>query len=215
MSALARAQLNRSSLDSLYSLEGGFASSPAKRPLMPNLDFEKSLTVVEDDGSASELSVLKMQFESIKKQNDVLESALQKLTTTVEKQSALIMKLQMGKTTDSTDEVLKTLEGDNDILRRRIRALEGELSDVAFETRKSMFKPDASKPKAPSTPPSGYQSVSIGQLQEQIKHYEMERSSVRRLIGLGVKTAAGKVGQAVSLFNPVRNLKSWGNMCAA
>lgn len=196
--------------DSLYSLEGGLAS-PAKKPLMPNLEIENSLTVVDDDGSASELAVLKMQFESIKKQNDVLESALQKLTTTVEKQSALIMKLQMGKTSDLTEDANKILEDDNGILRRRIRALEGELSDVAFETRKSMSKTDVAEPKAPSIPPSGFQSVSVDQLRDQIK---LERSSVRRLFGLGVMRAAGKVGQAVSLFNPARNLKSWGNMWA-
>ena len=179
---------------------------------MPNLEIENSLTVV-DDGSASELAVLKMQFESIKKQNDVLESALQKLTTTVEKQSALIMKLQLGEN-NLTDGVKKSLEDDNGILRRRIRALEGELSDVAFETRKSMSKPVVAEPKAPSTPPNGYQGVSIDQLQEKIKQYELERSSVRRLIGLSVNRAAGKVGQAVSMFNPTRNLKSWGNMWA-
>jgi len=199
--------------DSLYSLEGGLAI-PAKKPLMPNLEIENSLTVVDDDDSASELAVLKMQFESIKKQNDVLESALQKLTTTVEKQSALIMKLQLGKSSDLTEGANKILEDDNGILRRRIRALEGELSDVAFETRKSMSKPDVAEPKAPSTPPSGFQSVCIDQLQDQIRQYELERSSVRRLFGLGVMRAAGKVGQAVSLFNPARNLKSWGNMWA-
>ena len=181
---------------------------------MPNLEIENSLTVV-DDGSASELAVLKMQFESIKKQNDVLESALQKLTTTVEKQSALIMKLQLGENNaDLTDDVKKSLEDDNGILRRRIRALEGELSDVAFETRKSMSKPVVAEPKAPSIPPNGFQGVSIDQLQEKIKQYELERSSVRRLIGLSVNRAAGKVGQAVSMFNPTRNLKSWGNMWA-
>jgi len=201
-------KFSSSTQDSLFSFEGGLASKSATTRLMPNDEVAKSTLSV-----SQEVQALTASFKTLQSRNEVLEKNLQTLTSAVENQSKLIMKMQRERS-GTVESNTNDLEGDNQMLRKRLRLLESELSDGLFETRKTMpeVRDVALTPKAPSVPPTSFQTSMVKQLQKQLDDYEMERSSVRKLVSLSVQRAAGKVGQALNLWNPVHNLALWGNL---
>ena len=127
---------------------------------------------------------------------------------------------------------VKTLEDDNEMLRCRVRALEVELSDIAFESRHRVMPPappaavvvsnpvvtqkaeQSIVPKAPSEPVPQHilQKHEMEHLQLQVEKYKRERSSVRKLFGLGIRRGMGKMGRALNAWSPVHNLVLWGEL---
>ena len=156
--------------------------------------------------------------------NDKLEKGIIVLTTTLEKQEEEIKKLQQAK---SVQDDAKGLES-NDMLRQRVRALELQLSEVAFESRKVVAPPAAvvvgsassnvHLPKAPSAPVPPHvlqqqlDQQKLDQLELQLEEYKEERKSVRKLFGLGIRRGMNKMGRALNVWNPVYNLGLWGEL---
>lgn len=186
--------------------------------------------------------------ESLEETNASLELGLNALTVTCDKQEQRLKELQQEKgdtiakeEDDSNNDVsfllrvqdnVKTLEDDNEMLRCRVRALEVELSDVAFESRHRVMPPappatavvsnpvvtqkaeQSIVPKAPSEPVPQHilQKHQMEHLQLQVEKYKRERSSVRKLFGLGIRRGMGKMGRALNAWNPVHNLVLWGEL---
>jgi hypothetical protein len=126
-----------------------------------------------------------------------LESMYQnKIDQLIEKNNLLEVKLQQSVT---------IMEEDNSILRQRLRALELELSELAYSSRKDMppaiTTTDASSIEAaplyfvpkppPNVPPASFHKRSGG---------------VRKVLQLSIR----KMGQILNMFNPVDNLSLWG-----
>eukprot|EP00578_Thalassiosira_sp_NH16_P005144 CAMPEP_0181133994 /NCGR_PEP_ID=MMETSP1071-20121207/31824_1 /TAXON_ID=35127 /ORGANISM="Thalassiosira sp., Strain NH16" /LENGTH=357 /DNA_ID=CAMNT_0023220429 /DNA_START=49 /DNA_END=1120 /DNA_ORIENTATION=+ len=217
---------------------------------------------MEKEGLLSELATLKenlaglrrpsetaktyeYKVESLEEKNTLLEEGLVRMTVTLKQQEQMLQKLHQEKKEEKSanndvnlfvqlQDNVKALEGDNEMLRNRLRGLELELSEVAFESRKLTSTPhtstvanqqDASvdesvdsaklSPKAPSVPVPPhiiYQQLQFEKLQSKVKQYERERSSVRKLFGLGIRRGVNKVGRALNLWNPVYNLLLWGEL---
>lgn len=85
------------------------------------------------------LSTYRMQLANLAEENSFLEEGMRMLTLTLEKQADEIAKLNNEKYEES---FVRKLEEENEMLRSRVRGLEVELSDVAFESRK-MVEPVA------------------------------------------------------------------------
>ena len=173
------------------------------------------------------------KIEDLEDKNAFLEEGLNVLTVTLERQEQLLEQLLQEKEKNAAKEA-----NDNEMLRQRLRHLEVELSDVAFESRKVVMPaPPVEKPiiaqaknssveavasvnnakvspKAPSAPvpPHIYQQRQFEQLQLQVADYEREQSSVRKLFGLGIRRGMTKVGRALNLWSPVYNVLLWGEL---
>ena len=171
------------------------------------------------------ISTYEHTVSSLEATNDKLEKAIMVLTTTLEKQEEEIKKLQQAR---SVQDDAKGLESDNDMLRQRVRALELQLSEVAFESRKVVAPPAAvvvgsassnvHLPKAPSAPVPPHilqqqlDQQKLDQLELQLEEYKEERKSVRKLFGLGIRRGMNKMGRALNVWNPVYNLGLWGDL---
>ena len=171
------------------------------------------------------ISTYEHTVSSLEATNDKLEKGIMVLTTTLEKQEEEIKKLQQAR---SVQDDAKGLESDNDMLRQRVRALELQLSEVAFESRKVVAPPAAvvvgsassnvHLPKAPSAPVPPHilqqqlDQQKLDQLELQLEEYKEERKSVRKLFGLGIRQGMNKMGRALNVWNPVYNLGLWGEL---
>lgn len=220
-------------------------------------------------------------------ENSFLEEGIKMLTATIDEQAAQIEQLQnqqtlgevVGEEADDLDGIgamfedkvlaevqnkAETLEKDNEMLRQRVRALEVELSDIAFESRKIVSSAAAVEdaaaavmkavaptisevnaavvedivaapsedmtdgvvieetnaasevklsPHAPSTPIPQHilQQKEIDYLRMQVREYEAERKSVRKLFGRGIRRGAKKVGKVLDLWRPIY-LILWGEI---
>jgi len=266
--------------------------------LQSTMDYKSQLYSETIEGYQSKIT-------NLEEKNDLLEEGLSVLTVTLERQEEQIEKLLQREKDDNdyddatkegeqhllmqVQEEAKNLEKENEILRQRLRFLEVELSDVAFESRKvAMPDPPAVvekqtdnavvvasvdndvkltpkapsapvpphiyqqrqlelipdppvavetlpddalnssseavvvaadndvklSPKAPSAPvpPHIYQQRQLEQLQQQVNQYKRERSSVRKLFGLGIRRGVTKVGKALNLWSPTYNLQLWGEL---
>ena len=167
------------------------------------------------------ISTYEHTVSSLEATNDKLEKAIMVLTTTLEKQEEEIKKLQQARSVQDDAK-------DNDMLRQRVRALELQLSEVAFESRKVVAPPAAvvvgsassnvHLPKAPSAPVPPHilqqqlDQQKLDQLELQLEEYKEERKSVRKLFGLGIRQGMNKMGRALNVWNPVYNLGLWGEL---
>lgn len=167
------------------------------------------------------ISTYEHTVSSLEATNDKLEKAIMVLTTTLEKQEEEIKKLQQARSVQDDAK-------DNDMLRQRVRALELQLSEVAFESRKVVAPPAAvvvgsassnvHLPKAPSAPVPPHilqqqlDQQKLDQLELQLEEYKEERKSVRKLFGLGIRRGMNKMGRALNVWNPVYNLGLWGEL---
>lgn len=153
--------------------------------------------------------------------NTILEKSLTSLTAAMEKQQVTIQELQQNKEVPQVN--VKGLEDDNEMLRQRVRTLELQLSEIAFESRQvqpvaiaAPAVPEVVKhtPKAPSVPvpPHISQQHQIEQLQSQVKELKQERSSVPKLFRFGIRRGVRKVGKVLNVCSPVYNLRLWGEM---
>lgn len=266
--------------DSLFSFEGGGAAKPATRPYMPNLEVEAAITETDvhlnSQVYSETIKTYDYKVKSLEEKNALLEEGLKALTVTLEQQGHQLQEIKQ-KNKDAA--AAKKLEGDNEMLRQRLRAVELELSEVAFESRKVVPAPpratventvviahmaddkDSSSaeevyantvnhakllspkaptapvplhihqqrqsvsastvnhakllsPKAPSAPvpPHIHHQRELEQLQLQMEEYKQERSSVRKLFGLGIRRGMNKVGKALNLCSPGYNLMLWGEL---
>merc|ERR1712029_242285 len=128
------------------------------------------------------------------------------------------------------------------MLRQRLRALEVELSDIDFESRRkvtSSFSANQASaavsqkvegpsfetsvdsvasaklvPKAPRAPAPQHIHLQrrLEELQLQMNIYERERSSVRKLLGIVVRRWMCRVGEVLNFWSPVYNLMLWGEL---
>ena len=237
-------------------------------------------------------STFESTLTNLQDENSFLEEGIKMLTATIDKQAAQIEQLQkqqtlgevVGEETDDLDGIgaifenkvvandaellaevqnkAETLEKDNEMLRQRVRALEVELSDIAFESRKIVSSAAAEldaaaavmeaaaptvsevnaaaavvddivaapseeviieeinpasevnlSPHAPSTPIPKHilQQKEIDVLRMQVREYETERKSVRKLFGRGIRRGAKKVGKVLDLWRPIY-LILWGEV---
>ncbi|KAL7543520.1 hypothetical protein ACHAXR_013048 [Thalassiosira sp. AJA248-18] len=192
------------------------------------------------------------KVESLEEKNTLLEEGLQAMTVTLERQEHQIQGLQQEKEDTAAKEEqivnddnifllqVQELENENEMFRQRVRVLEVELSDIAFESRTRVIPaPPAAaavtppvtaeitthssveavpaaklSPKAPSVPvpPHIYQQRQFEQLQLQVEQYKRERSSVRKLFGLGIRRGMNKLGKTLNLWSPLYNLQKWGEL---
>lgn len=190
---------------------------------------------------------------ALEEKNLMLEAGLQKLTLALDKQEKQLLEMRQVKDVPTThvvevekafdvefllqvQENVQTLEDENANLRKRVRALELELSEAAFESRKvmpapivalasssnlasvmeaSVSTPNAAKllPRAPSVPvPPHILQQQLGQLHIQSDEYKLERSGVLHSVGRGLRSGMNKVGRALNLWNPAYNLMLWGEL---
>ena len=155
--------------------------------------------------------------------NTILEKAITSLSSTMEKQQVTIQELQQ-KDEEVPHVNVKGLEEDNEMLRQRVRTLELQLSEIAFESRQvqpvtaiaAPASPEVVKhtPKAPSIPVPSHiaQQHQIELLQSQVEELKQERSSVPKLFKLGIRRGVKKVGKVLNVCSPVYNLRLWGEM---
>lgn len=153
--------------------------------------------------------------------NTILEKAITSLSAAMEKQQFTIQEMQQNKEVPQVD--VKGLEDDNEMLRQRVRTLELQLSEIAFESRQvqpavvtvAPAAPEVVKhtPKAPSIPVPSHiaQQHQIEQLQSQVEELKQERSSVPKLLRFGIR-GVKKVGKVLNVCSPVYNLRLWGEM---
>eukprot|EP00571_Detonula_confervacea_P013982 CAMPEP_0172306166 /NCGR_PEP_ID=MMETSP1058-20130122/7292_1 /TAXON_ID=83371 /ORGANISM="Detonula confervacea, Strain CCMP 353" /LENGTH=400 /DNA_ID=CAMNT_0013017969 /DNA_START=63 /DNA_END=1265 /DNA_ORIENTATION=+ len=269
MEAATITAANQKGLDIIYEKDELFLELNA---LTKTFDDLQSSMDYKSQVFSETIKTYKYMVESLEEKNVSLEEGLQALTVTLERQGHQLQEVKQEK----EDAVAaKKLEGDNEMLRQRLRALELELSEVAFASRKVVPTPpppvtventvviaqttdakDSSSveavatsrvntaklsPKAPSAPvpphiyqqgqlaatsrintaklspkapvpPHIYQQRQLEELQLKMEEYKQERSSVRKLFGLGIRRGMNKVGRAVNLWNPVHNLLLWGEL---
>ena len=244
----------------MLSFEGGnTATEAAKRPSMPNLEFEDNTlsvaaaapldidTTMEKKELVAEIGTLTKTFAELEssmdyktqlyeeaiatyestisnllEKNTMLEKSLTSLTAAMEKQQVTIQELQQ-KDKNVPQVNVKGLEDDNEMLRQRVRTLELQLSEIAFESRQvqpvaiaAPPVPEVVKhtPKAPSIPVPSHiaQQHQIEQLQSQVEELQRERSSVPKLLRFGIRRGVKKVGKVLNVCSPIYNLRLWGEM---
>ena len=143
-------------------------------------DLQSSIDV-KSELYETTLSTYKSQLISLQEENSFLEEGMKMLTLTLEKQADEIHKLNNEKFDKS---FVNEIQEENEMLRIRVRGLEVELSDIAFESRKVRHaQPIAQSatglkseqvtltPKAPSAPVPEYivqQSTAV-ELSEQVQ----------------------------------------------
>ncbi len=224
-------------------------------------------------------------IDSLKEENSFLEEGIKTLTMTIEDQAQQIEQLMNQNTLGGVEEndvdgigaitenkladveveaeeliefqnKITTLEADNELLRQRVRGLEVELSDVAFESRKIVAaaaveveapavvaaaieapavvvaiddadpiaeanaaiteeveevvveQVKVATPLAPHAPPTPIpqhllQKQEMEMLRSQVKEYEVERNSVRKLFARGISRGVKKVGKVLDLWRPI------------
>lgn len=222
-------------------------------------------------------------IDNLKEENSFLEEGIKTLTMTIEDQAQQIEQLMTQNTLGGVEEndvdgigaitenklaaveaeaeeliefqnKITTLEADNELLRQRVRGLEVELSDVAFESRKivaaaveveapavvaaaieipaavvamddaapvaeanaaameeveevvvEQVKVATLAPHAPPTPIPQHllQKQEMEMLRSQVKEYEVERNSVRKLFAMGISRGVKKVGKVLDLWRPI------------
>jgi hypothetical protein len=156
---------------SLLSLEGG-ATKVTTWPNLLSIAKEKEVmdnTFVEDIHTLSEtfsnlqssidtkstlyeetLSTYRTQIINLQEENSFLEEGMRMLTLTLEKQADEIAKLNNERYEAA---FVHGLQEDNALLRSRVRGLEVELSDFAFESRKIAVVDSAAQPVTAKTEP--------------------------------------------------------------
>jgi hypothetical protein len=120
-------------------------------------------------------------------------------------------------------QTLTEMEDDNSILRQRVRALELELSEVAYSSRKSMPPSGTTTvassaaatapllvPEPPRNVPTSMQQFHQQQQVEMYKHEQ--ESSARKVLQLSIRTIGNRIGKMLNMFNPVDNLSLWGEL---
>lgn len=92
-----------------------------------------------------------VKVESLEEENDLLEEGLKAMSLTLEKQEIHMTQLEKEKETNvdmnallQAQNSVTVLEEDNAGLRQRVRALEVEFSDIAFESRTRASLPEPS-----------------------------------------------------------------------
>eukprot|EP00573_Skeletonema_grethae_P009522 CAMPEP_0201711080 /NCGR_PEP_ID=MMETSP0578-20130828/58958_1 /ASSEMBLY_ACC=CAM_ASM_000663 /TAXON_ID=267565 /ORGANISM="Skeletonema grethea, Strain CCMP 1804" /LENGTH=460 /DNA_ID=CAMNT_0048200129 /DNA_START=51 /DNA_END=1434 /DNA_ORIENTATION=+ len=205
------------------------------------IEFQNKIIILEADNELLRQRVRGLEVElSVKEENDV--DGIGAITEN---------KAEAEELTEFQNKIT-TLEADNELLRQRVRGLEVELSDVAFESRKiiaaAVDSPsvvaaaieapaavvamdvaapiaeanDASteeveevaveqvkvatfSPHAPPTPIPQHllQKQEMEMLRSQVKEYEVERNSVRKLFARGISRGVKKVGKALDLWRPI------------
>ena len=192
---------------------------------------------------------------ALEERNSLLEAGFQRMTGVLEKQEQKLLEMRLKKegnsavavdsnafTLTQVQDSLQIIEGENEILRQRVRALELELSEAAFESRKIMpansvaiaastFANDVSDdtmssaeasvsitfqsaPILPKPPsePVPAHILHVQKLQMQVEEYERERSSLKKLFELGIVRGLEKVRMALNPWNPAYNLQLWGEL---
>jgi hypothetical protein len=192
---------------------------------------------------------------ALEEKNSLLEAGFQRMAGVLEKQERQLLEMRLEKegnpseaVDDNSDTLLQVqdniqiIEGENEMLRQRVRALELELSEAAFESRKMMpvssisvssssfatLVADATMssaetsfsvtsrraailPKPPSDPVPAH-IHQVQKLQMQVEEYQRERSSFKKLIGLGISKGIEKARTALNLWSPVYNMQLWGEL---
>lgn len=168
------------------------------------------------------LLTYKNQMIVLQEENSFLEEGMKMLSITLESQADEIAKLT---NTKISEDFVQGLEEENEMLRRRVRGLEVELSDVAFESRKivepasvvheTTVSEVSNKlaeiphvdftPKAPNVPvpPHVLQQRQMEQLQMELQVYKEERASLRKLVGLCITSSVRKVRGVMDMWRPV------------
>ncbi|KAL3810287.1 hypothetical protein ACHAXA_008655 [Cyclostephanos tholiformis] len=192
---------------------------------------------------------------ALEERNSLLEMGFQRMTGVLEKQEQKLLEMRLKKegnsavavdsnafTLTQVQDSLQIMEGENEMLRQRVRALELELSEAAFESRKIMpansvaiaastFANDVSDdtmssaeasvsitfqsaPILPKPPsePVPAHILQVQKLQMQVEEYERERSSLKKLFELGIVRGLEKVRMALNPWNPAYNLQLWGEL---
>ncbi|MFN5999113.1 MAG: hypothetical protein ACK47Z_18615 [Paracoccaceae bacterium] len=195
------------------------------------------------------ISAYEFKANELEEKNTLLEGGLQQMTVILEMQAQQLLEMRQKMVETPTETVEKNtdsmlllqVQGENEMLRQRVRAVELELSEAAFESRKVMPAPPVAvasssaaivaeptkstveasvsvsfqsaklSPKPPSEAPPTH-ILQLQQLQMKVEEYERERSSVKKLFGLGIIRGINKVGRALNLWSPVYNLQLWGEL---
>ena len=98
------------------------------------------------------ISSYEYRVSNLEEKNAVCEKDLMELTVVLKKNEKQIQELQQD---ENVNEKVKDLHGENDMLRQRVRSLELQLSEIAFESRKAVV-PSAFAPlKVDTTEASG------------------------------------------------------------
>ena len=191
----------------------------------------------------------------LEEKNSLLEAGLQRMTDILEKQEHQLLEMR-GEMREPPAEAVENNADiefllqvqdnlqitENEILRQRVRALELELSEASFESRKAMptpsvvvaassvalLVPEAMKTSAEASVSVSFQSAKLSpkppsepvpvhilqlqRLQMQVEEYERERSSVKKLFRLGIIRGINKVGRALNHWSPIHNLQLWGEL---
>jgi hypothetical protein len=188
-----------------------------------------------------------IKVNALEEKNSLLEAGFQRMAGIMEKQEQQLLEMRIvekGNPSKGVDDDADTLlhvqddfqmiECENEMLRQRVRALELELSEAAFESRKMMpmssailardalmSSAEASVsvtsqsatilPKPPSEPVPAH-IHQVHKLQLQMEEYERERSSFKKLIALGIVRGLEKVKIALNIWSPVYNMQLWGEL---
>ena len=165
------------------------------------------------------ISTYEFKVSSLEEKNALLEKDLSSLTVTLENNEKKLQELQQDKNK------MKDLQAENDMLRKRVRTLELQLSEVAFESRKNVVTPafvtqkvevntkDSSRalpPKAPSTPvpPHIYQQRQLEHRQRVVRELEKQLRESKSPNGVPDmnKDSGLEVAEASSMNDDTRHL---------
>jgi len=236
------AQTPRRVQESLFSCEGGGGILSATRPVMPYLDMSEVVPAVHQvvtiTSSPPSLAIIDNSIQQQQQQGHELITAaadmeMEKYELLMEMfalESMYVSKIdqltEMNKLLEAKlFQTLTDMEDDNSILRQRVRALELELSEVAYSSRKSMpllvtttVASSAAAttpllvPKPPPNVPTLMQQFQQQQ-QQQVEMYKHEQqSSARKVLQLSIRTICTRIGKILNMFNPVDNLSLWGEL---
>ena len=239
------AQTPRRVQESLFSCEGGGGILSATRPVMPYIDMSEVVPAVHQvvtiTSSPPSLAIIDNSIQQQQQQGHELITAAADME--MEKYELLmdmfaLESMYVSKIDQLTEmnnlleaklfQTLTDMEDDNSILRQRVRALELELSEVAYSSRKSMplsvtttVASSAAAttpllvPKPPPKPPPNV-LTSMQQFQQQQQQVEMykheQQSSARKVLQLSIRTIGTRIGKILNMFNPVDNLSLWGEL---
>ena len=233
--------------ESLFSCEGGGGILPATRPVMPHLDMSEVVPAVHQvvtiTSSPPSLAIIDNSIQQQQQQGHELITAaadmeMEKYELLMEMSTltdtfASLESMYVSKIDQLTErnnlieakllQTLTDMEDDNSILRQRVRALELELSEVAYSSRKSMplsvTRTVASSAAAttpllvPKPPPNVPTSMQQFHQQQQVEMYKHEQeSSARKVLQLSIRTIGNRIGKMLNMFNPVDNLSLWGEL---
>jgi len=91
------------------------------------------------------ISTYEVKVSSLKEKNIMLETGIAALTAKLEEKEGMLDELKHVKEEKGK---VKALEGENDMLRHRVRTLELQLSEIAFESRKAVLPSSTAVPQA-------------------------------------------------------------------